>query len=190
GTDLSFVDGEVNEDFNFTQGSFASRRRVFGEQRLAGFYLQDALSLGDRSRVVASVRYDQFRNEKARRTERNLRTNATTLDTLYASTSDSRTSYSLGLRHQANRTIGLRASVYSSFRSPTLNELYKPFREAGNIINEANPDLQPESLTGVDVGADLVLGSSVVTRLTAFYSVVRDPILEVTLALAGATGRN
>ena len=190
GTDLSFVDGEVNEDFNFNQGSFASRRRVFGEQRLTGFYLQDALSIGERSRILASVRQDRFRNEKARRTERNLRTNATTLDTLYASTSDSRTSYSLGLHHQANRSIGLRASVYSSFRSPTLNELYKPFREAGNIINEANPDLKPESLTGVDVGADLVLGSSVVTRLTAFYSVVRDPILEVTLALAGATGRN
>lgn len=190
GTDLAFVDGEVNEDFNFNAGSFASRRRVFGEQRLMGFYLQDALSLGDRSRILASVRHDRFRNESARRTERNLRTNATTLDTAYASTSDSRTSYSLGFRYQANRTTGLRASVYSSFRSPTLNELYKPFREAGNIINEANPDLKPESLTGVDVGADLVLGSAVVTRLTGFYSVVRDPILEVTLALAGATGRN
>lgn len=190
GTDLSFVDGEVNEDFNFNQGSFASRRRVFGEQRLTGFYLQDALSLGERFRILASVRHDRFRNQSARRTERNLRTNANTRDTAYASTSDSRTSYSLGLRHQANRTIALRGAVYSSFRSPTLNELYKPFREAGNVITESNPQLNPESLTGVDLGADLVLGGSVVTRVTAFYSVVRDPVLEVTLALAGATGRN
>lgn len=189
GTDLAFVDGEVNEDFNFTQGSFGSRRRVFGEQRLTGLYLQDALSLGERFRILASVRHDRFRNQSAQRAERNLRTNATTLDTTYASTSDSRTSYSLGLRHQASRTVALRGSVYSSFRSPTLNELYKPFREAGNVITESNPQLSPESLTGIDVGADLVLGSSVVSRLTAFYSVVRDPILEVTLALAGSTGR-
>ncbi len=189
GTDLAFVDGEVNEDFNFNQGSFASRRRVFGEQRLTGLYLQDALSLGDRLRILASVRHDRFRNQRAQRTERNLRTNANTLDTSYASTSNSRTSYSVGLRHQANRTVALRGSVYSSFRSPTLNELYKPFREAGNVITESNLQLSPERLTGVDVGADLVLGSAVVTRLTAFYSAVRDPVLEVTLALAGSTGR-
>ncbi|MGQ0641940.1 MAG: TonB-dependent receptor plug domain-containing protein [Gemmatimonadaceae bacterium] len=190
GTDVASVDGEVNEDSNFQQGSFAARRRVFGEQRLIGAYVQDALSLGDRTRVVASVRHDRFSNDKGRRTERNLRTNAVTLDTSYASTTDSRTSYSLGVRQQAASSVALRASVYSSFRSPTLNELFKPFREAGNIITEANPELQPESLTGIDVGADLNLGPSVVARVTGFWSVVRDPALEVTLELAGATGRN
>jgi outer membrane receptor protein involved in Fe transport len=80
--------------------------------------------------------------------------------------------------------------VYSSFRSPTLNELFKPFREAGNIITEANPQLKPESLTGIDVGADLILGPSVVARVTGFWNVVNDPALEVTLELAGNTGRN
>lgn len=189
GTDLSWVDGEVNEDFNWQQTSFASRRRVFGEQRLSGVYVQDALSLGTRWRVLANVRHDRFRNQSARRTERNLRTNAITLDTSYASTSDSRTAYSVGLRHQATQAVGLRASVYSSFRSPTLNELYKPFREAGNIITESNPQLKPESLRGIDIGADLQLGSSVTARVTGFSSVVKDPALEVTLALAGATGR-
>jgi len=189
GTDLSWVDGEVNEDFNFQQTSFASRRRVFGEQRLFGLYAQEALSLGPRWRVLANVRHDRFRNQSARRIERNLRTNAITLDTAYASTSDSRTAYSLGLRTQASDAVALRASVYSSFRSPTLNELYKPFREAGNIITESNPQLKPESLTGIDVGADLTLGDNVTARVTGFWSVVKDPALEVTLALAGATGR-
>lgn len=189
GTDLSWVDGEVNEDFNFQQTSFANRRRVFGEQRLIGVYAQDALSLGERWRVLANVRHDRFRNRGARRTETNLRTNATTRDTAYASTSDSRTAYSVGLKHQATQAVALRGSVYSSFRSPTLNELYKPFREAGNIITEANPRLKPESLTGVDVGADLLLGNSVTARVTGFWSVVRDPALEVTVAFAGTTGR-
>jgi outer membrane cobalamin receptor len=189
GADASWVDGEVNEDTNFQQGSFASRRRVFGEQRLLGLYVQDALSLGDRTRVLASVRLDRFSNQDATRTEQNLRTGAITLDTAYASTSDSRASYSLGIRHQAAPAVALRASLYSSFRSPTLNELFKPFREAGNVITEANPRLKPERLTGVDVGADVVLGPSVVARVTSFWSVVRDPALEVTLALAGTTGR-
>lgn len=189
GTDLSWVDGEVNEDFNFQQTSFASRRRVFGEQRLFGFYAQDAIALGERWRLLANVRHDRFRNQDAVRTERNLRTNAVLLDTSYAGTSDARTAYSLGLRTQASSAVALRASVYSSFRSPTLNELYKPFREAGNVITESNPELKPESLTGIDVGADLFLGSAVTARVTGFWSVVKDPALEVTLALAGATGR-
>ncbi|HJU73600.1 MAG TPA: TonB-dependent receptor [Gemmatimonadaceae bacterium] len=189
GTDFSLVDGEVNEDFNFNQGSFAARRRVFGEQQLVGVYLQDAISLGERFRVLASARYDRWQNQNAQRTERNLRTGATTLDTAYLDRSDSRASYSLGLRHQTTRALALRGAVYRSFRSPTLNELYKPFREAGNIITESNPGLRPESLTGFDAGIDVLLGTSFVSRLTGFYSVVDDPILEVTIANAGTTGR-
>ncbi|MGQ0537758.1 MAG: TonB-dependent receptor [Gemmatimonadaceae bacterium] len=189
GADLSWVDGEVNEDYNFNQGSFASRRRVYGEQQLTGFYVQDAVSLGERWRVIASARHDRWRNKRARRSERSLRTGATTLDTSYAGTADSRTSYSLGLRHEPTARLSLRGSLYTSFRSPTLNELYKPFREAGNVITESNPSLKPESLTGVDLGADVTAGASLILRATAFWSRVRDPILEVTLAQAGATGR-
>ena len=189
GSDVAWVDGEVNEDSNWQQTSFVARRFVFGEQRLIGVYAQDAVSVGDRTRLLASVRHDWFSNEDGQRRESNLRTGAVTLDTSYANTTDSRTSYSLGVRQQAAASVALRASVYSSFRSPTLNELFKPFREAGNIITEANPQLKPESLTGIDVGADMNLGPSVVARVTGFWNVVRDPALEVTLELAGNTGR-
>ncbi|MEW5915344.1 MAG: TonB-dependent receptor, partial [Gemmatimonadota bacterium] len=189
GVDASWVDGEVNEDSNFQQGRFISRRRVFGEQRLLGVYVQDAISVTDRLRFLASVRHDRFSNKDGQRTERNMSTGAVTLDTSYADKTDSRTSYSFGVRQQATRDVSLRASVYSSFRSPTLNELFKPFREAGNVITEANPQLQPERLTGVDIGTDIMLGTSAVARITGFWSVVKDPALEVTLALAGNTGR-
>ncbi len=189
GSDLSRVDGEVNEDFNFQQGAFLGRRRVFGEQGLVGVYAQDALSLGDRLRILASARYDHFTTDNGRRTERNQQTNGITLDTSYAERSDSRLSYSVGVRYQTTASVALRGSLYSSFRSPTLNELYKPFREAGNFITEANPQLRPEKLTGVDIGSDLALGASVVARLTGFWNVVKDPAVEVTLALAGAQGR-
>lgn len=189
GSDVSWVDGEVNEDFNFNSGSFASRRRVFGEQGLVGFYAQDAISIGENVRVLASVRHDRFNNTDGARTERSLRTGAVTLDTSYADRSDSRTSVTLGVRQQLTPAFAWRAAAYNAFRSPTLNELYKPFREAGNVITEANPQLQPEGLTGVDVGVDLALSPTVTGRITGFWSVVQDPALEVTLALAGSTGR-
>jgi outer membrane receptor protein involved in Fe transport len=46
-----------------------------------------------------------------------------------------------------------RASVYRSFRAPTLNELFRPFR-VGNAETQANPLLEPEKLFGVEAGAD------------------------------------
>jgi outer membrane receptor protein involved in Fe transport len=47
----------------------------------------------------------------------------------------------------------LRASGYRSFRSPTLNELYRNFR-VGNALTLANADLVPEGLVGVETGFD------------------------------------
>lgn len=50
-------------------------------------------------------------------------------------------------------SVRLRASAYRSFRAPTLNELYRPFR-VGNAQTFANADLVPESLTGLEAGLD------------------------------------
>jgi outer membrane cobalamin receptor len=46
-----------------------------------------------------------------------------------------------------------RASGYKSFRSPTLNELYRNFR-VGNVLTLANAALIPEGLVGVEAGVD------------------------------------
>ncbi len=77
-----------------------------------------------------------------------------------------------GLRHQftgqgdtflspnAGITVGLRqfrlrASGYRSFRAPTLNELYRDFR-VGNALTQANANLRPERLVGVETGFDWI----------------------------------
>lgn len=73
-----------------------------------------------------------------------------------------------------------RASAYRAFRVPTLNELFREFR-AGNAVTRANPDLQPEELTGVEAGFDL-LGETRRLRLTAFRNDMRELITNVTLS--------
>jgi outer membrane cobalamin receptor len=55
---------------------------------------------------------------------------------------------SAGLGH-----FRLRASGYRSYRSPTLNELFRPFR-VGNAQTLANANLVPEGLVGVEAGVD------------------------------------
>lgn len=52
----------------------------------------------------------------------------------------------------------LRGSAYRAFRAPTLNELYREFR-AGNAVTLANPQLRPETMRGVEAGADYVTGA-------------------------------
>ena len=48
-----------------------------------------------------------------------------------------------------------RGSVYRSFRAPTLNELYREFRQ-GNAVTRANALLQPESAFGAELGVDYI----------------------------------
>jgi outer membrane receptor protein involved in Fe transport len=189
GADWSTVDGEVNEDQRFVQNVFTRRRRVTGEQINAGLYLQDAVDLGRGWRLLASGRVDRFRNRGATRRESDLTNGAVLLDTTFVGASETRLGYSLGATYQVSPAVSLRASGYGSFRAPTLNELYKPAREGGNVLVEADATLESERLTGVEIGTDLNLGPSVVARVTAFWSQVDDPIIDATIGLAGSTAR-
>lgn len=188
GVDLSMIDGAVSEEVNFLNGAFTRDRAVDGKQWLWGAYLQDAFDVTPRAKVVASVRFDSRKTHDARRRERDIVNDRVLIDTTYASATESRLSHNLGLRLQANDAVSLRFNSYSAFRSPTLNELYKPFRESGNVITEANPSLATERLIGYEAGIDLTVGRAM-ARLTAFHTRVHDPILELTVEEAGATGR-
>lgn len=74
----------------------------------------------------------------------------------------------------------VRASAYRSFRSPTLNELYRTFR-AGNSITQANADLLPEKLFGAEAGFDVV-GETRRLSFTLFRNALDDVITNVTLS--------
>ncbi|HYP13231.1 MAG TPA: TonB-dependent receptor [Bryobacteraceae bacterium] len=74
----------------------------------------------------------------------------------------------------------VRGTVYRAFRAPTLNELYRDFR-AGNAETRSNPGLEPETMFGSEVGADL---RTRVGRLstTFFRHDLSDLITNVTLS--------
>jgi len=188
GIDASRVDGEVNEDQRYVQGAFTRLRRVAGEQLNVGGYLQDAVDLGRGWRLLGSARFDRFRNQDASRVETDRQSGAVLLDTLYAGSNESRLSFSLGATRQVSATVSLRASGYGSFRAPTLNELYKPAREGGNVLIEPNAALVSERLYGIEAGGDFQLHPDVVLRLTAFASRVSDPIIDATIGVTGTTG--
>jgi outer membrane receptor protein involved in Fe transport len=86
---------------------------------------------------------------------------------------------SAGLAY-GGRRFRLRASAYRAFRTPTLNELHREFR-AGNAVTQANAELRPEKVFGVEAGADWV-GESRRLNLTLFRNKLTDLITNVTLS--------
>jgi outer membrane receptor protein involved in Fe transport len=72
------------------------------------------------------------------------------------------------------------ASGYYANRTPSLNELHRRFA-VGNQITNANPLLEPETLTGVEGGV-LTQFSSASIRATAFMNNLDGAIANVTLS--------
>ena len=72
------------------------------------------------------------------------------------------------------------ASGYYANRTPSLNELHRRFA-VGNQITNANPLLEPETLTGVEGGV-LTQFARASLRATAFYNNLDGAIANVTLS--------
>lgn len=77
-------------------------------------------------------------------------------------------------------SIRARGSVYRSFRSPTLNELYREFR-VGNADTLANPNLRPETLFGSELGVDYI-GEATHASITIYRNAMDNLITNVTLS--------
>jgi outer membrane receptor protein involved in Fe transport len=72
-----------------------------------------------------------------------------------------------------------RGSVFRAFRAPTLNELYRPFRQ-GNAETLPNAALRPETVFGAEAGVDYV-GESTRMTVSFFRNSIDDIITNVTL---------
>jgi outer membrane receptor protein involved in Fe transport len=74
----------------------------------------------------------------------------------------------------------MQASTYYANRTPSLNELHRRFA-VGNQITNANPLLEPETLTGVEGGV-LTQFDRASLRATAFFNNLEGAIANVTLS--------
>jgi outer membrane cobalamin receptor len=85
---------------------------------------------------------------------------------------------------RASDVASFQFSAARSYRTPTLNELYRGFR-VGNVVTNPNPLLAPERLTGLEGGVLLGHGRASV-RLTAFHNVLENAISNITIATTQA----
>lgn len=73
----------------------------------------------------------------------------------------------------------IHGSVYRAHRTPTLNELYRNFA-VGNALTMANPELDPERLTGFDGGVLFSL-QGLSARVTGFWNELDGAVTNVTI---------
>lgn len=178
GIDGRVVHGETREDSALVGGTFTRRRHAGGRQENAGLFILHRRALRPTIYATAGLRLDAWRERNGHR--RDTLNGAVMADERYADAEGEEWSPSAGLVWQPTTALRLHASGQQSFRRPTLNELYRPFR-VGNVITDANQALATESATSVELGIRLDHGS-LTAEAAAFRTRLEDAVANVTLA--------
>jgi outer membrane receptor protein involved in Fe transport len=178
GVDGRWITGETDEQV-FVAGVFARNRRAGGEQVFAGAYVQDTITLARALELTLGLRGDYFTTYHGRRRDTppppGVLPHQVFSDIEYIIPSPR-----IAALWRATASTDVLASVYQGFRAPTLNELYRVFR-VRNDVTAANEHLEPERLTGGELGVRQRFGV-VDARLTGFWNDVKDQVLNVTLS--------
>jgi iron complex outermembrane receptor protein len=188
GVDSRFATADMYEEtLNANNGAVMLRRDATGRQITNGVYIEDDWTLGNVV-LTAGARADYWRITQGRFTERNATSGAVT-NTLYPRRDNWEGSFRAGLLWHAVDAISLRAAGYTSFRLPTINELYRGF-QVFPVVTQANAALAPERLKGGEVGLDLTPVAGVRFSATAFYNRLDNAIANVTIAANTRQRRN
>lgn len=178
GTDVRHLTGETNEDAGFVNGAFLRRRRAGGEETFAGAFARAEWIPDAGPQVELSGRIDYWTFTNGERIERHPTTSALLREDAYADRDGFEPSVALSLQQDINESLTLSGAVSSSFRAPTLNELYRPFR-VRNDITESNPSLDPERFYSLDAGANWSPAESLSISNTFFAHWIHDAIANV-----------
>lgn len=136
---------------NAPQGNFNSSNYGKGEQTFQGLFGQTKISPLEALELTFSGRYDIWHNNN-RLNQHATATGVTTGGELPSSTK-SAFNPSLAVRYDVNDQIVLRGAAYKSFRAPGFNNTTRSFG-TGTSTTLANPDLEPETLAGWELGTD------------------------------------
>lgn len=168
GIDFRFIDGSVNERFRNLGSGFTRDRFAGGKQSFIGAFTKMTVQPSEQDKLSITARIDQVENTSGRRVETDTVNDTVLRSDSYPDRQNSILSGNISWRHQFSDTTSTRASLFSGFRAPTLNELYRPFR-VRNDITEANPKLANERHQGIELSLSKELGDDSSLRLSGFH---------------------
>jgi outer membrane receptor protein involved in Fe transport len=168
----------ASHDIQFTKGIPSANQSSGGRERTVGFFGEDLIQIAPRWLLSLSARVDHWSNYDA--STFRVPIAGTPTDQQFADRSQNAFSPRATLRHQINSNISWDASIYRAFRAPTLNELYRSFRQ-GNTLTNSNAALTAEHLTGGDAGVAITgFNRRLEAHGTFFYNQLVDPVANVT----------
>jgi outer membrane receptor protein involved in Fe transport len=178
GGDARFMSGESREFFLYVAGEPTRRRSSGGESSTGGAFAE---LTGRAGRVTLSggARLDHWSISDGSLREWEIATGRDLRNEAYSDRSGWLPTARAGAGIDLKGGYSLRSAVYLGWRMPTLNELFRPFR-AGSDATAANPELDPERLSGIEGGIDY-RGHRLDVSLTVFANRLRDAIANVTL---------
>ena len=179
GVDGRRMNGETNERFRNLGAGFTRQRRAGGDQWILGLYGEYGGGAGDTS-YSATFRMDRWRTYGGQRLETNIADGSIVRDDDVPNRGDWIWSGRLGFEHKITGAITMRGAAYKSWRLPTLNEYYRPFRVV-NDITEANANLVPEKLYGLELGFDYAPLNTARFGATIFRNWLSDGVGNVTI---------
>jgi outer membrane receptor protein involved in Fe transport len=181
GLDLQEVIGASDEQlFSASTGVHLANNIAVGRQRSSGVFGQDIFRVGSKWTFIAGVRWDDWRNFNGS-TLRVALPSGTATGKSFADRSETAFSPRLSLMRALTSNLSLSLSGYRAFRAPTLNELYRSFRQ-GITVTNSNPLLRAEHLSGAEAGLKATtLNRKLESRGTFFWSDIVDPVTNVTI---------
>ncbi|WP_417455775.1 TonB-dependent receptor [Kordiimonas sp.] len=179
GIDGRRTSGETNERFRNLGDGFTRDRTAGGDQWTLGAY-GELSHTDDWGSMSATLRLDRWRSYSGARVERDITSSDVLRDDEVPARGGWQPSARLGALVALTGAIDMRAAAYRSWRLPTLNEYYRPFRVV-NDITEANPDLVPEKLYGMELGFDYEPLNTFKLSATVFRNWLKDGVGNVTI---------
>ncbi|HKD81431.1 MAG TPA: TonB-dependent receptor [Candidatus Angelobacter sp.] len=182
GVDGRFIHGETDETA-FSANIPTSLNAAGGRNNQLGGFAEVSAAITRRLRATAGLRADHWSNEDGFNRVTPFSTNVTTFTPLDSHTETSYTPRA-GVVYGLTDQWQLTATAYTAFRAPTLNELYRGFRQ-GNVLTLANEALQAEHLQGGEAGVRYLRRRLMVSGVF-FRENVDDPVGNITLTTTPA----
>jgi outer membrane receptor protein involved in Fe transport len=186
GMDGRQVDGATNELFQFQSGTFQRLRKAGGTQRFSGQFIEPYWRPAPSLSINLGLRLDQWSSFDGTRIETPVGGSVPVRADQYRAREGQVGSGRLGFNWTPDSALTLRGAAYSGFRVPTLNELYRPFRVGGDIV-EANPDLRVERLIGAELGLDWRIPDLGILSATLFRARIAGAVDNVLLTTRPGT---
>jgi vitamin B12 transporter len=171
--------GETRENFTFVAGVPTRFRTAGGQTETLGAFVEGAWNASYDLILSASGRLDRWHITDGFRREVNIG-GAVRSDDRFTDRSGTEATARLGAALTLSDDWRLKASAYTGWRLPTLNELYRPFR-VGADATAANELLSPEWIKGVEASISYGEDKDRRADITFFYNRLDDAIANVSL---------